>query len=215
MIPRSITCSACGNALEISAASHESSLTCPRCLAVIKDVAPAAEPSTRSAPGAASTPIIEADLATAPRACWRCGESRAADWRACPFCKASFEGQGRSAKAKQTADGELRRTTSLVGVGVAAIGLLGALGLIGVVLAGAEGGDMTDPYIILNIAGGLILVAIAGMVLGLTGKNAAGGAAAGAISGVAIALIVAVLPFVLAYAMIANLFNTCCGPTPR
>src|SRR5262245_4343867 len=124
-----VTCVRCKQEVRIPRELRDRWLTCPRCLASIPNPALSDVAAGRApAPAAPDTPP-PAVLQPRERSCPDCGRPVESSWRYCPHCDAPLE-EGAFLGPKDTLEGDVRRDTSAVGIGLGLLGLLGGGGMI-------------------------------------------------------------------------------------
>src|SRR4051812_1300296 len=140
-----VTCPRCNHVLRIPAGARDRWLTCPRCLAsvgnpnVLVTAAPPAPPVDR--------PLPPPEEGAGERDCPGCGRAVSRSWRLCPFCEEPLRGAAPPPRGGSL-DDEVRGDSRVVGIGLIALGLLGACGIVlflcGGGLNGLKAGDTRE-----------------------------------------------------------------------
>jgi hypothetical protein len=182
-----LDCPSCGGRLQIPPWLRSRHLTCPRCLAGIRN------------PNASTEPPAPATGPTGP--CPVCAEDIDARARVCPLCGERVDGE------ELNLEGEVRRDSGLLKAGFIGLAGLGALGIAHVLLAYRPTMDPAKWGILFAIFAGVLG---AGIVLNLKRENPVARGAGRAILGtLAVAGGLFVLGFLLAIAALVYLFVVC------
>jgi hypothetical protein len=213
-MPHEITCPTCQHTLHVAAGTPGRWLTCPRCLASVGNPFVLGVTDAPARPPVAPPP----EPAAGEDRCPGCGRAVDRGWRLCPFCA---EPLGRAAAPRRPAgvDEEVQGDSKGVGLGLIALGMLGAVGMVLFLCGGGlghlPGGQVRQAVGITFVAGILFLgLVVAGMTVSATGRRAAGRIAAIALGAAATVLLALVLVLTAFIYSVASCFEGCPGGTP-
>jgi hypothetical protein len=118
-----ITCPSCKKILRIPEGVKESSLTCPRCLAIVDN------PNVAIRAGVPGPPALPPETPTERGTCPSCGRTVEKSWSYCPSCDALLYRPHRI-RPETLLEKETRVDTAAVGAGLVLLSCLGGLGII-------------------------------------------------------------------------------------
>jgi hypothetical protein len=192
-------CPNCKSRLRIPDSVTTPEVTCPRCLKSVPNPAAGAY---------AVEPMQEADPpSSAAFPCKGCGKPIFPHYHYCPYCNLGLHGQRRSRDPQDYPDRQVARDTNHISVGLAILGCIGFLGIVGAVLKGAGRADS-----LLHILGVLAIIALVAMVL-VWRRNASLSIAHVALTTLALAGGLLIVGAALALTLLIFLFIVCASGT--
>jgi hypothetical protein len=212
-MPDQVTCPRCQARLSVGRDRRSRWLTCPRCLSSIPNPA---QSDIAPGPGSAASPAPRPPaLAAGEDACPNCGQLVERSWRYCPYCDAPLDEGWSHPGRDETAEADVRRDTSAIGIGFGVLGLLGGLGMILFFCSGGLSGIRTrsgaEQAATIGMVVGLVLfgLVIGGIVLGGLGKSPGGRVASSILGGIALAVLATAVAISGLIYMFAGCFEGC------